>query len=330
MVLKVLILLVIIPLLLWKGWSIYVEKLDLNQQFKLSDIKLKEIPGIAHGTSGKKYQIQTVSNYIGAIKAANLTTSDIIKLSYIQSIALVLLLICLIWNFGKKLFCKGELFLLAITLSIGYVGYAFVLLVMYVFSFGPIEGPVLASFDRYMDTYILLCMFVIIILFIFTDSKKDKNVKSLKYVFIIFLVMLIIQSPGKITNCFPMAYSKDMSDFQKHALNISKNTEKNSKIFIIAQDSNGGQQYVIKYYMNPRITNLKKYNFPVKKNINYENYFNENINNYMLKFDYLYLVNINKKFINRYNFLFPDDDIKETNLYKIKNNNGKVKLEKVS
>ncbi len=329
-ILKVLVLLIIIPLLFWKGWGMYVEKLNLDQQFKLSDIKLKELPSIVHGTSGKKYQIVAASNYIGAIKEANIITSDVLKLSYVQCFALVILLLCLLGIYGKKYFCNKELFLLAVTLAIGLIGYAFVLLVMYVFSFGPVEGPALASFDRYMDTYILLCMTLLIMLFIFIDNKKDIKGKSLKNVIIAFLVLIIMQSPGKFVECFPSFSPRVIGNFKYHADNISRKTEEDSKVFIISQGSDGGQQYYIKYYMNPRITNLKKYNLPVTKIDNYEDYFDKKVNDYMLDYDYLYLADIDKKFIERYKFVFPDNNIKETNLYKINNDDGKVKLEKVS
>ena len=238
---------------------------------------------------------------MGAIKMVNLTTSDMIKLSYIQCFAVAILLLYLIWMYGKKYFHKKELFFLAVTLSIGLVGYAFVMLVTYVFSFGPIEGPRLASFDRYIDTYILICMSIVIMLFIFVDNKK---VKSIRNIFIIFLVLFLIQSPGKIVNCIPSLSSEAPSSFEKHANNISKKTKENSKIFLIAQNSNGGYQFYIKYYMNPRVTNLKKYNLPVTKIKDYKKYFDEKIKDYMLQYDYLYLISVDEKFISKYSFLF--------------------------
>ncbi len=329
MILKVLVLLILIPLLIWKGWNIYISNLKVEQQFDLADIKLTQLVDIMHGKSGKKYQIDAAANYINAIKRNNLTTSNSIQLSYIQSFVLVLLLLYLIWLYGKQYFYKEELSLLAVTLAIGLIGYAFVMLVTYVFSFGPYEGPTLASFNRYIPTYILICFSVLIMLFIYANSKRDKTNKSLKTVLIVLAVLLLIQGPESMYQCFPKISKKSESVYKYHSNIINKKTKKDDKVFIIAQNSCGDFQYIIQYYSNPRKINIDNFNWEVKKKKDYQEYFDKKINKNILKYDYLYIASLDKKFIDKYNFVFPDDDIKETNLYKIKNDNGKVKLVKV-
>ena len=326
MVLKVILLLIVVPLLLWKGWGMYVEKLGLTQQFNISNVKLLDLPGIVHGSKGEKYQIEAASNYLDAIKTKKITTSDTFNLSYVQCFALVILLLYLIWIYGKKYFYKKELFFLAVTLSIGFIGYAFVMLVSYVFLFDSNEGPILACFIRYVGAYVLICLSVVIMLFIFIENKKGESIKKL---FIIFLVLFIIQSPSRIVACFPKLTKSIENDSLYHAEIINKKTKKNSKVFLLTQSSNGGYQFYVKYYANPRTVNSEYFRFPVT-GVNYKKYFDKNINDYMLKFDYLYLLKADKKLISKYRFIFPDDDIKATNLYKIKNNNGKVELVKVT
>ncbi len=326
MVLKVLILLVIIPLLLWKGWSRYVEKLNLTQQFNISNVNLADLPGIIYGSKGEKYQIDTASNYLYAIKTKKITTSDTLNLSYVQCFALVILLLYLIWIYGKKYFYKKELFFLAVTLSIGFIGYAFVMLVSYVFLFDSNEGPILACFIRYVGAYVLICLSVVIMLFVFIENKKGDSIKKL---FIIFLCLFIIQSPSRIGACFPKLTKSIENDSLYHAEIINKKTKKNSKVFLLTQSSNGSYQFYVKYYANPRIVNSVYATFPVN-GVNYKEYFDKNINDYLLNFDYLYLLKADKELISKYRFIFPDDDIKDTNLYKVKNNNGKVELIKVT
>ena len=169
-------------------------------------------------------------------------------------------------------------------------------------------------------------MSILVMLFVFIESKKDENNKSLRNIFLLFLVLFIIQSPNSGVSYFPELTRKPDSIYKYHADIIKKKTNSKAKIFIIAQNTSGEYQYFTKYYMNARITNLKKYNLPIEKIKNYEEYFDKKVNDYMLKYDYLYLASIDNNFINKYSFIFPNNDIKETNLYKIENYNGKVKL----
>ena len=152
----------------------YVDSLDLEQQFVLSDMKLQDLPGILNGSKGEYYQKQAASNFITSIKTTGIMTTKI-SLSYFQCVILVLLLLYLAWLYGKKYLDKKQTIGLGITFFIGSIGYAFVMLVLYIFNFGPVEGPNLASFNRYMPTYILIGISVVIMLFVYAESKNNKN-----------------------------------------------------------------------------------------------------------------------------------------------------------
>ena len=108
-----------------------------------------------------------------------------------------------------------------------------------------------------------------------------------------------------------------MSGFEKLANSIKEKTKNKSKIYVIAEDSVGDYQFYIKYYLGDKTTNLVYFDLPVKDIENYEDYYNQNIKEYMLKFDYLFLAKLNKEFKEKYSFLFENNTIEEGNLYKI-------------
>lgn len=144
---------------------------------------------------------------------------------------------------------------------------------------------------------------------------------------VLFIILFIIQHPVSMQKFVPQIKTNSDNIYLNHAINIKDKVEDNSKVFIIAQDSDGRFQFYIKYYLDTITTNLHHYNLPVNVIDNYEIYFEQNVEDYMLEFDYLYLAQINDKFIERYKFLFEDNTIETGKLYKINKENNKLKLD---
>lgn len=308
--LKICFIIIIIPILSWGYWNNYVKSINIDSQFNISDIEVTKLYKIYQGSYGRDDQKIAATKFIDFIEFENLTTSHI-QLSYIQAIILGLFLIYILYSRNKKMFTKKKLYLLLLTLFIGAVGYAFVMWNTYIFCFKDIEAINLASFDRYMSTYILIILYCVIMLFIYS-CIFNKNIKPLVYAAI---VLFFLTNPAKISFIEPDLRKNEKQIFEIHADIIKKDIETNSKVFIVAEDSEGEYQYYVKYYANPIITNLRNFNWPVGENINYEEYYNS-IKNYISEYDYLYIANTNNEFIEKYDFVF-DEKIKNQQLYKI-------------
>lgn len=328
---KIFILLIVIPLLIWKGWNSYVESINADQQFKLTDLKITELKGVIKGTEGELWQHQAAINYLKAVKNRNITTSETISLSYTQCFVITIILLYFLYVYIKNYIYKGQINLLSAIMIAGYLGYAFVMLVLYSFSFGPSEGPGLASFDRYMATFVIICLESILMLFSYYSSYKDKE---LNLYIIILLLLVIIQSPVQFDKLTPKIIKNEnivtrVVEYENHANIIKKNIKDDSNIYVIAQDSVGQYQFFIKYYLDKNRVNLYHYTFPVSGEVSdYEEYFNDEVKDYMSEFDYLYLANINDSFIEKYSFLF-NNEIENRQLYKINKNDNQIKLELV-
>ena len=200
--------------------------------------------------------------------------------------------------------------------------------ILYLFSFGEIEGPNLASFNRYMPTFIFIWLSLALMLFFYYNKQKDHSGQVLKKMLLLTICLLLLQNPKNIKKLTPKVKPTPENLYEYHAKKISEKTDENAKIFLIVQNTAGDYQYAIKYYMNPRITNLSNYNFP-QELTDYQEYFEKYIKDYMLEFDYLYIVNIEENIKNKYDFFFKDNHLETEKVYKIINNKSKIKLEEV-
>ena len=111
---------------------------------------------------------------------------------------------------------------------------------------------------------------------------------------------------------------------------IEQYTEENAKIYLICQQDNESGWNIIAYDTAPRSYQAK--GFSLGKPYDDTDIFTENISvedwkQKLANFDYLYLSNVDKQFISCYGEVFPTLNIKSQQVYKIKMNNGILKLE---
>lgn len=316
--LLIIFLLVIVPIINLELWNNYISQFNLTKQFVLSDIKLRDLIGIIHGTMGEEYQILAAKNYIEQLRVYNLTSSSFISITYFKSLAIFLLLSLIFYIKNRKNLITKDYIIYNISIILGAFGYAFVMLNMYVFCFKEIEGPNLASFDRYMDTFILIEYFSLLMYFI----KYNKN--HVNYIFMLLLLYLISNS-SLLVKVFPKVLKSNKTDYELVAEDIISKTSEDSKIFLIAQNEIGSYMFYVKYYINPRVVNRFNFSLEQGDNVNIEDYFYSTINDYMLDFDYVYIVFTNDDFNKKYNFLF-NNETRRGQLYRIINNQGRVNL----
>lgn len=316
---KIFISLIIIPILFMLSWNIYVKQFNIDPQFKLSDIKIQESYKIARGRTGNQTQIKAASNFIGAVKGRNITTNNI-QLTYINAVLLGMLLIYCISLKYRKSIEKKDLIALLLTLAIGSIGYAFVMFITYIFCFKGIEATNIASYERYMSTYILIIFYIFSVLLIYFVYKN----KDFKMLIIITAFLFIFSSVGRFDDILPRIRRGYSNMYSENADVIRNKIRGNKKIFIVSQNTSGECQYFTKYYANPIYVNLKNYSW---KNSNYEDYYNS-IKKSIKKYDYIYFEIIDDDFSKNYEFAF-NTKVKQGELYKIIKKYDEIKYELV-
>jgi hypothetical protein len=294
----------VIPFTFYKSWSIYKDSLGLVGQFETSDIKINEITGIINKTSGEEWQQEASYNYTFALFSKNMTSSYL-KFTYFGVLLITGLFLYVLKNNLNKNFDKKQYIGLIITFLVGYVGYALMMHLLYVFNFGPFEGPTLASYDRYMSTYALIMFYSIAFIIIYYKGINWKIIIPLT------VVLMVIIPPRQYLRLRPdlILLPNHLYDNAKLAAStIDNNINVDDRVFILDQDEKNGGVFYVNYYSNKAIINRFNYELTDIKN-------NPSI---LSNYDYVYT----------YSLL--TNELEEHTLYKIETVNGKLTLVKVA
>ena len=317
--------LLIIPLLSLKVWNNYVNKFDLEKQFVLSDISFNEMNKMIHNYPGYEVRYTGYKNYINAIFSRTIY-SNIIKITFVSSIFLIIALILILQKIYKKQFEKKQAILLSIIMTIGAVGYAFTMLVLYLFSFDDGQCVDLNSFNRYMSTYIVSEILILFILFIKLEIKKQKELSTNEktnagIILLVALLSIGLFKGGNLSFFLPQEFKTDKTkDIREIANYINSKTEENSKIFLIS-DGFGQNQIFLHYFSNPRVF-YKEYDLI---NSEYSDKMLSDVKNQISKNDYVYVMRTNENFSKNYKSIFKNQ-ITEKSLYKVEYYDGELNL----
>lgn len=315
-----------IPLLFSFLWNSYTASYGISGQFKISSINISKLIEINNGTGGEAYQHETWTNFFQAFYTRELMTRPV-PLSYWQLMIAAIVALLLVGKYGKKYFEKNQIEGLSIVLALGALGYSFALLLLYVFSFGSYEGPNLASFDRYMSTYLYAMFALVIMLFVFIEGQKEQhseNTSSATVGSIVIFIWLIILNPGAMMNFEPVLLNNSVTQVYNQDVDVIKNnTTQDDKVYIISQQSNGFVTFSIQYLIMPEKSNATGYS--LGKPYNDEDIWTANMTKEELidalisgEYGYLYLQKIDEQFIANYSDLFgKGTEIKDKYLYKI-------------
>ena len=305
------ILLIVVPISIWYGWEKYVTYKDFSRQFRISNIKIQEVYGIIKKTKGKDYQQETANKYIQSLASSSITTSYI-KLNYIQLsiISIAFLFLIMKWENDKY---RGYIRISAIiTMILGVLGYAFVMLLSYISSFSVRESTHLASFNRYMPSFILIILSVDLMLFILVMKKKQKN-----YIYILLLILFSVQSPDVFERLYTPINKNPDSIYKQHSDVIMSKIPSGSKIYIVSQDTVGDYQQMMNYYTDGMYTNKGLGTFNLEDSKEKER---------VSSSSYLYIAKINSDFISKYGSMFDQKIITEGQIYIINKDDGNFKF----
>jgi hypothetical protein len=215
--------------------------------------------------------------------------------------------------------------------------YAVWMYIMYQVSFGDYEAVILASFNRYMGTYVASSVIIVLYLIagqfnlIFGDENEDvkrgdyitpKQIsKTKKLTIIAALVMTLVimwynSASGKTAAAYDgYLNNQDSIDELREAEIVAENIlpymeDDNSSVLFILQNSNGYQALRYNYYLMDKVSNL--YWVSVKASadeIGSEDAWSvvkspSDLKEYFLQYDYVYIDILDETFIEEYGQLF--------------------------
>jgi len=298
----------IVPaLLLNYCWTGRVEELGIQGQFQISALVDGTMTLIkSRGASLTGWQEETIINFV---KAYAYNKPIILGLSYFRLTLLfaVIGIIVLLKNQNNRK-RNASIFGLIILASIAY---AILMMLLYVFCFGEIEGPILASYDRYLGTF----WYAVVILgfSVFLYSLSTKKLDSMPNLGVLaVLVFVLATSPASIA--LTLARSYDKNNYKADTQAILSRVQQGDKVYIVAQDSNGVHNVKLKYLLMPIRTSAsfgEPYSFgPADDSGIYSSYVDpEDFKDCFDNYDYLYIYKLNPYFIEQYGKYFEQEPV---------------------
>lgn len=305
---------IVLALLLNFAWTNRVEKLGIQGQFQISSL----VDGTkslitSRGTSLLSWQKETIVNFA---KTYLYDKSIVLGLSYFRLTIVFAIVAAIIAIKNKQ--NRKEIILQSALIILASIAYALLMMLLYVFCFGEYEGPILASYDRYLGTFWLA-----ITMLGFSCLLKQYEAKELTKLpnlgIITVLVFILATSPASIA--LTLDRTHDKNNYADDTKLLLSNLDQNDKVYIVAQGTNGVHNVKLKYHLMPIETNPSFgsiFSFgPEDSTDNWTHYlepkdFKANFEGY----NYLYLFNIDQYFVEQYGNQFEETPI-SGGLYKI-------------
>ncbi|WP_018294841.1 hypothetical protein [Mariprofundus ferrooxydans] len=316
--------LLMIPLLflMHASWQHHFDGLGVNSTFN-PDISVEKVINSFNPGLATERQKTTIRNFVERV-----TTSKSIELPLLLFLMASILLIY--WERGCS---RGRgtgihlFFLLA-----GLVSYLLLLLISYMFFFGEYEGIRLASFSRYLGTYIVGMTVILFSMLTYQYLNKERG----RYIVLGFLLLFSLLSikPGvgaikQLSAVEARGVDGIVRHVSSYASTVTEKVPENKKVFFIWQNSNGYQMQMFSYGIIPRITNRGCWSVG-------EKYYDGDVwtcpmdtkgfSSYISGYDYLFVAHADKFFWNRFALLFKQQDTGDGHLYKIVKTENKLSL----
>ena len=196
MLIKGIVILIIVPILFYVSWKYIVSLYNIDGQFKIGELSIKEFFNIIKGNTELTWKYEAFKNYCSNLLHRPLKLHPF-SMSYFEYVLLMLVFIALVFRFKK------DGFYIAGTYLIGSVGYGVAMLLLYTLAFTVDEAPYLASFDRYMVSY-LYCG-TCLVLMLALDKFCDYVVKEI----VVLAILCLFVEPKTLSHLVPNTCVKD-------------------------------------------------------------------------------------------------------------------------
>ncbi len=263
------------------------------------------------------YWKDSINNFIHSIFCSPMITVGKINITYFPLCLIVLIVIIVSLKSLKK--NTREIVFISITYVIGCIGWAVMMEYLYLTVFGSYEATVLASFERYMGTYVYMSLSLAIMI-VYT-AFSNTMISSLLPV----LVLLILTNGSNLKLLNPNNHYNYKEDIHNKELfkQIDSFISDDDKVLVISQT----RDYFIEIYLKYLYPN-KHFSFAsVNEGDNSSYYLNlslEEWQEYYQNFDYIYLYNTDERFYLEYWKNVEDADLLNDRLYEIED--GKLKI----
>ena len=327
---------IIFTLLSKLTWTRYLKVTKTDGSWNTSKIGFHNIIDLFTG-SAPHYQIITIKNFF-IFLPKHILSKNTFQISYIGWMVLLLAISIILIKFVCNEKEKFRYKVVTITLFSGAVIYSLSMLILYVFTFSVDEATNLASYSRYMSTYILgMLIFFVVIVFLKEENNHTKSKISCSVGILLSLLLIVKVTPIIDITLLAPNNIKDTIKLRQRFLPITRIKiplhRKTDKIYIISAANNGFNYWVNRYNITPIRTNPPSTS-SIGKPYNKGDIWTKDIDlkewEELLRsqYTYVYIFRTNKIFNKTYGKLFRGGIkcIKDDTLYYVQKKNGRVHL----
>ena len=239
----------ITPAVSYSIWNHYITNLGLTGQFSFEIINVGTIIRILAG-GGDYIQHLTYVKFIRALFTTNLGTG-IFSMTYASAVLLAFCMLAVLAYLFRTVVHRGEILPYAVLFAVGSAGYAFTMLVLYMFCYSEGEMSVLASYERYMSTYILSEYVILFLLLVRLLARKKVDVCTYPVALGMLGIGLLMAGTGGVSQLMPQMFCEKDGDYKEQAYEIQRLTPADAEVFLISSH-NDVYTYILTYYLDDR------------------------------------------------------------------------------
>ena len=326
------VLIILVPLGFWLWFNRYVDGYVPNtgniQSFDGIDIANSLNVFFSPAKSSIPYLIALRDKYVQAIW---LNMVLIVKYSSYGLTLLILVFLGFVLSFlqvdpQKKMKTR----LVSIWLFMAGAVYALLMYYLYATAFSESEAMDLASFVRYMSSFLIMAIYILLAIYfesgIWKKHQRGYNILLLS----VLAALLVFQTDYE--QLLPGMFSHDeemTSDGITNAAQITDYTPEGSRIFFIRRGDDGLFASMQRYYCNPRIVTGSSVGPPTDETDHWSVDLSlEEFVCTLSEYDYLYFDILDEAFLQKYSAVFEDpEQLNNNSIYKITGLNPLITLE---
>lgn len=310
-----------ISIIPWKVYTYFIssDKVGISGGQSYSSLSGESIIGVFLHDGSITYQNDVENAYINALFQKGIVGN----LSYVCVILICVVALLMLMLLTDKTVVRSKIRLIALWLFLAGVYYAFLMYFMYLLLFAESEAVSLASFNRYMSTFVLTALLITVATVLLYCSHRCYY---LSYLIAIILAENILLFFGAF-QMLPGIFTNDQVQFEGHIDYLNKSVPDGSKLMFVCDLEDMGAIGRIDYYCEDisfggGIYGPKQYDEDVwSKDYSVEEFVDE-----CSKYDYIYFFSYGDKFEDTYDDAFEYDDVIDVGkLYRIEIVNGRVR-----
>ncbi len=308
------------------SWNRLVRLYPDERQFDLNNMSLSLFLKRIMDSSDREHR-DMLKRFIFELFDRNIA-SGLITITYFTSFLIILLIIIALAYKFKEKFTGKEAMVLGTVFAVGEVGYALMMLMLYEMSFEQAEMTSMHSFARYMGSYFLAELMLLLLIALWILGRKNLINQKTGKMCVALMLALVLLVPGKLGFLVPQGILGDKwYDTRQRGAFITENVKEGSRIYLAYERTDGDREQVqYSYFVEGSRIDYTHYNLSADnlKNIDFKK-----LEETLRQDDYVYTLSVTEGINKAFTAYNGGKDLKDYTLYSVEDEGGKVVLKEI-